>query len=190
MKIEFSSEPTIAPDIVTSRLDLVTLTPATIRADRSRSSEFSELIAAEVPAEWPPEGWDEHAYDYVIDKFTKYPNSLGWGRYIVVRTPTRGHRILAGTCGATLPIELKEDVEIGYGMLPAFQRCGYATEAVAGLTSWIFEHQHVRSICAQTFPHLFRSIRVLEKNGFSFAGSGFEDGAILFRKQRRGEGLL
>jgi RimJ/RimL family protein N-acetyltransferase len=61
---------------------------------------------------------------------------------------------------------------------------GYATEAVAALISWIFRYPHVRSIHAQTFPHLHPSLRVLAKNGFEPAGTGFEEGTVLLRKWR------
>ena len=82
------------------------------------------------------------------------------------------------------PIELNDDPEIGYGMLPAFQRCGYATEAVAALIAWIFSHPHVRSVNAQTFPHLERSLGVMVKNGLQFAGPGPgpEEGTVLLSK--------
>jgi ribosomal-protein-alanine N-acetyltransferase len=174
-------------DIVTPRLELIPITMEMVQTGFARSPEFGRLVNAEVPAEWPPEGWDADAFNYVIDKMTRYPNARGWGRYIAVKVPDGGRRILAGTCGATLPIELNDDPEIGYGMLPSFQRCGYATEAVAALVAWIFEHPHVRSVNAQTFPHLQPSIRVLAKNGFEFAGPGPgpEKGTILFRKQRQ-----
>jgi [ribosomal protein S5]-alanine N-acetyltransferase len=173
-------------DIVTPRLELIAITMEMIQTGFARSPEFGRLVDAEVPEDWPPEGWDEDAFNYVIDKMTRYPEARGWGRYIAVKAPDGGRRILAGTCGATLPIELNDDPEIGYGLLPAFQRCGYATEAVAALIVWIFEHPHVRSVNAQTFPHLEPSIRVMVKNGFEFAGHGPgpEEGTILFRKQR------
>ena len=173
-----------APDILTARLELIAITRAMVCADFARSPEFMELVKAEVPADWPAEGWDEQAYEYVLDKMTKYPDSHGWGRYIALKASDGGRRTLAGTCGATLPIEASDDVEIGYGLLPAYQGRGYATEATAALIAWIFEHPHIRSVKAQTFPHLEASLRVLAKNGFEFAGPGYEEGAILFRKHR------
>ena len=146
----------------------------------------SRLVNAEIPAEWPPTDWDDHAYEYMVDKMTRYPDSHGWGRYIALKPQHGGRRILIGTCGATLPIELDDDPEIGYGILPAYQRRGYASEAVAALIAWIFSHPHVRSVNAQTFPHLHGSLGVLAKNGFQFVGPGPgpDEGTILFRKWR------
>jgi len=180
------------PDILTPRLELIAITLEMIHAGRAKSPDFAKLVNAELPEGWPPEDWDDHAYEYVVDKMTRYPNSHGWGRYIALKptaseTPHAAHRILLGTCGATLPIELNDDPEIGYGILPAYQRSGYASEAVAALIEWIFSHPHVRSVNAQTFPHLEPSKRVLARNGFQFVGPGPgpEEGTILFRKWRK-----
>ena len=174
------------PDILTPRLQLIAITLEMIRAGYAKSPAFAQLVNAELPADWPPGDWDDHAFEYVVDKMTRYPNSHGWGRYIALKPNGDGRRILIGTCGATLPIELNDDPEIGYGILPAYQRCGYATEAVAALIEWIFSHPHVRSVNAQTFPHLQASLRVMARNGFQFVGPGPgpEEGTVLYRKLR------
>jgi ribosomal-protein-alanine N-acetyltransferase len=174
------------PDILTPRLALVAIVPEMLRADFAKSPEFPGLIDAEVPDGWPSDGWDEDAYNYLLERFEKYPNYRGWSRYIVVRAPASGRRTLAGGCGLLGPIELTDDPEIGYGLLPEFQRCGYATEAVAALIAWIFSHPHIRSVNAQTFPHLQGSLGVMAKNGFQFVGPGLgpEEGTVLYRKWR------
>jgi len=174
------------PDILTPRLALVAIVPEMLRADFAKSPEFPGLIDAEVPDGWPSDGWDDDAYNYLIERFEKYPDYRGWSRYIVVKAPEGGRRTLAGGCGLLGPIELTDDPEIGYGLATQFQRCGYATEAVAGLIEWIFSHPHVRSVNAQTFPHLQPSLRVMVKNGFHFVGpgSGPEEGTVLYRKWR------
>ena len=101
--------------------------------------------------------------------------------------------ICLGTAGDTLvgAISLQFSVphshgELGYWIAHASWGCGYATEAVTALVEWIFSHPHIRSVNAQTFPHLQPSLRVLAKNGFQFVGPGPgpEEGTILFRKSR------
>jgi len=191
-----AAKPTLAveastPDIQTPRLELIAITLDMIHAGRAKSPGFARLVNAELPEGWPPGDWDDHAYEYVVDKMTRYPNFHGWGRYIALKPTAHesnngGRRTLIGTCGATLPIELNDDPEIGYGILPAYQRCGYATEAVAALIEWIFSYPHVRSVNAQTFPHLQPSLGVMAKNGLQFAGPGPgpEEGTVLYRKWR------
>jgi [ribosomal protein S5]-alanine N-acetyltransferase len=172
------------PDILTPRLELIAITLEMMRAGYAKSPDFAQLVNAELPADWPPGDWDDHAFEYVVDKMTCYPNCHGWGRYIALKPERGGRRILIGTCGATLPIELNDEPEIGYGILPAYQRRGYASEAVAALIAWIFSHPHVRSVNAQTFPHLHGSLGVMARNGLQFVGPGPEEGTVLYRKLR------
>jgi RimJ/RimL family protein N-acetyltransferase len=191
-----ATKPTLAveaatPDILTPRLELIAITLDMIHAGFAKSPDFAKLVNADLPEGWPPADWDDHAYEYVVDKMTRYPNSHGWGRYIALKPTAQestnaGRRTLIGTCGATLPIEINDDPEIGYGILPAYQRRGYASEAVAALIEWIFSHPHVRSVNAQTFPHLQPSLGVMAKNGLQFVGPGPgpEEGTVLYRKWR------
>jgi len=171
-------------DILTQRLALVAITPEMLRADFSKTPEFSQLIDADVPSTWPSDGWDADAYNYLLTRMEEYPNYRGWSRYIVIRSNNGDRRTLAGGCGLLGPIELTDDPEIGYGLLSDFQGQGYASEAVAGLLSWIFQHPHVKSVNAQTFPDHAASLKVLSKGGFQPAGNGREDGTLLFRKFR------
>jgi RimJ/RimL family protein N-acetyltransferase len=195
MTIEISKSPIGAnlslqnlftPDILTERLTLVAVTPEMLRADFAKSPHFSQLIDAQVPSTWPSDGWDEDAYNYLLTRMEKYPDYRGWSRYIVVNSAEGSRRTLTGACGLLGPVELADDPEIGYGLLPEFQRVGYATEAVAALVAWIFQHPHVRSVNAQTFPGHQGSLGVLARLGFQPAGPGPgpEEGTILFRKFR------
>jgi len=174
----------IVPDIVSDRIELISTTPEMLRADFAKSPEFSRLIDAEVPADWPSDGWDENAYNYLLERMEKYPEYRGWSRYIAVKSSEGGRRILAGGCGLLEPVELTDDPEIGYGLLDAFQHHGHATEAVGALVGWIFGHPHVKSVNAQTFPDHHASLGVLSRCGFGFAGDGREEGTVLYRRWR------
>ena len=66
--------------------------------------------------------------------------------------------------------------EIGYGILPEHQGCGYATEAVAALIEWAFSHPFVTAVEAETDSGNLTSQRVLEKCGFVPAGVTGEEG--------------
>lgn len=65
-------------------------------------------------------------------------------------------------------------VEIGYGVLPAYEGKGYTTEAVKALTQWAFSSQDVVFVEAETEPGNRASQRVLEKCGFTPDGEGKE----------------
>ena len=65
-------------------------------------------------------------------------------------------------------------VEIGYGVLPEYEGCGYATEAVRAMTLWAFGKGDTVFVEAQTAPDNKASQRVLEKCGFVPDGIGEE----------------
>ena len=169
-----------ASPIETPRLLLVTLTPAMVRADKqNRLAAAAGLI---VPPEWPPEHWDASALEWLLNTMAQYPEAPGWCRLVALKSP--GTPIVIGTCGCVGPPEATDDVEIGYSILPAFQRRGYATEAAGALVEWIFAFAHVRSVNAQTFPHLEGSLGVMRRLGFVEAGAGAEPGAVRYRRIR------
>ena len=191
------SNPSMAPstrsnlmweDIRTPRLDLVAVTPESLLIQRvngpNMRAEFGASISAAVPDDWPHENWEPHVLDYLMKLFAESPEAVGWCRYIALRH-TAG-RTLIGTVGSGFPKPETGEAEIGYGILPDWQRHGYAPEAVAGMLPWLQTRREIRAFVAQTYPHLRGSIRVLEKSGFEHAGEGFEEETILFRKQLKG----
>lgn len=60
-------------------------------------------------------------------------------------------------------------VEIGYGIAPAYQRRGYATEAVGGLVA-LASDNGVYVVQAATDPGNVASQRVLQRSGFAHVG--------------------
>lgn len=169
--------------IETPRLLLVSVTEASLRADKERHG-LAELCNFNVPSTWPPEFWDQQAMDYLYQRIRRYPQFQGWCRYVVVKQAAGAPPILIGGCGCTEPPQTVEDVQIGYSILSEFRRQGYVTEALNGFIPWIFSHCNVQSVCAQTYPHLAASIGVLRKCGFVMDGTGKDPGTVLFRRMR------
>ena len=66
-------------------------------------------------------------------------------------------------------------VEIGYGIAPACERRGYATDAVFALVRLAFEQPGVRAVYAETAVANDASRSVLGKVGFTHAGQRFSD---------------
>ena len=146
--------------------------------------DLGRLLNADVPEEWPPEHWEPHVLDYLLKLIAEHPDAVGWCRYLLLRpgSAQASKRLLIGTFGAGFPKEQTGEAEIGYGILPGWQRRGFAPEAVTAMLPWLQSQREIRAFVAQTFPELRGSIRVLEKCGFTPAGAGFEPGTILFRK--------
>lgn len=183
-------------EIVTERLVLVPVTRASLLCQvgfgPEMRAELGEVLRADVPAEWPPENWEPHVLDYLLGLIAESPETEVWCRYLLLRGGEA--RTLIGTFGAGLPKAEGGECEIGYGLLPQWQRQGFAAEAVQAMLPWLEGQKPIREFVAQTFPHLYGSIRVLEKCGFAFAGEGFEPEAVLYRRlcgsEREGHGFL
>lgn len=60
----------------------------------------------------------------------------------------------------------KKEVEIAYAFCPSYWKMGYATEIVAALVEWGFNHLSLPVIVAIVHPDNWGSRRVLEKAGF------------------------
>jgi ribosomal-protein-alanine N-acetyltransferase len=166
----------LIPDLLTQRLRLVAITPNLLRLD---PPQLSQLLNADVPNLWPPEHWEPHVFDFLEKQYIQAPHTIGWNRYVVLRSP---QPTLIGTTGGFPKSET--EAEIGYSILEPWQRQGFATEGLRAVMSEIFTILTVQSISAQTFPHLTASVRVLEKSAFQYAGNGDETGTIRYRLQR------
>ena len=165
-------------DIATPRLRLVAITVEMIHADAAHSSHLSQLIDAQVPPSWPPEHWEPHVFDFLEKLYSQSPHTIGWNRYVVLQS----ERLLIGTLGAFPRGET--EAEVGYSILPPWQRMGLATEGVLALLTWLFQNNPLQTVIAHTFPHLTPSLRVMEKCGFQPAGPGDEAGTVRYRLDR------
>jgi RimJ/RimL family protein N-acetyltransferase len=79
-----------------------------------------------------------------------------------------GERI--GQCGFVAPPGVDGVVEIAYGIDPAHEGKGFATEAAQALVGYALACKDVRTVRAHTLPHATASARVLEKCGFRLVG--------------------
>jgi RimJ/RimL family protein N-acetyltransferase len=161
--------------IVTSRLTLVPATARIVRADLRDRPALVGLLRAVVPENWPPEILVEALPD-LLERLDEGTAGLGW--YWLLSADTGGPPILVGHGGFSRDPRLADEVEIGYSVLPQHQSCGLATEAVGAMVRWAFSHAALQAVAAHTFPDAMASIRVLQKNGFQFAGEGPEPGTI------------
>ena len=71
-------------------------------------------------------------------------------------------------------------VEIGYGILEAYQGRGYASEAVRGAAAWALRCPKVTAVEAETDADNGASKRVLEKCGFVPNGKIGQEGPRFF----------
>jgi len=89
---------------------------------------------------------------------------LGFGFYLMI------DRVLnqrVGLCGLVRRAAL-DDVDLGYALLPAFQKQGYAVEAAEAVLQFGSHVHGLSRIIAITTPDNQRSISLLEKLGMNF----------------------
>jgi RimJ/RimL family protein N-acetyltransferase len=163
--------------LFTDRLELVAATMELAGAEINDVSRLATLLNVARPAMWPPPLNDEHSQRAFLASLER-SNEAGWNLWYCLR---RQPRELVGNAG--FKGNPRDGVaEVGYSMLEAHQRQGYCTEAVRALLGWAFQHPRMRMVVAHTLPGLTPSIRVMEKCGFVFAGSGpIEDGLATIR---------
>lgn len=169
----------------TERLELVGCTPELLRAEGGDRARFAALLGARVPAAWPPELYDDDARLWTLARVEEAPETGGWWMYYLVRDEgAPDERVAVGIAGYKGPPQDDGTAEVGYGVLDAFRRRGYATEAVHALVERAFADARVTRVIAETMPELAPSIGVLEKSGFTCIGDGSEEGVIRFALSR------
>ena len=157
----------------TRRLLLVPGSERDLNAALKGPAALAKALGVDVPTEWPPQFYDDDAVRYTLDSLRRIPDHGGWTFYYLLLHATDERRATAiGTGGFKAPPDEQGEVELGYGVLPSYQRQGYATEAVHAMTDFAFADPRVQAVVGQTLPSLIPSIGVLEKAGFVFDGEG------------------
>ncbi|NNK38133.1 MAG: GNAT family N-acetyltransferase [Xanthomonadales bacterium] len=164
--------------IESRRMTLVAATPELVAADLDGVEAFGGAIGAGVPESWAPDLYETTAMRAALE-LLRDPAEHGWSLWYLLSRKHEPPRVL-GICGFKGRPDAAGSVEIGYSVLRQYRVQGYATEAVARLVTWAFSHANVAEVCAETLPHLRQSIRVMEKNGFTFTGPGSEQGVVRY----------
>lgn len=168
--------------IESKRIRLIAATARLVADDLSGHEALGTSLSVQVPENWPPELYDRNAMDFAASQLGD-PAERGWSFWYLVDKSSQPEELL-GICGFKGRPDGKGSVEIGYSVLSQYRNKGLATEAASRLVDWAFGHPHVTEVAAETLPHLRQSIRVLEKNGFSFTGQGSEQGVIRYAMHR------
>ncbi len=170
----------------TERLILIPATLEMLRVELARPEEFARLLGAEVASPWPPPLNDERSNQWVVRYLEQNPDAGAWSMwYYLLRRGSGQAPIAIGNGGYKGAPSPDGTVEIGYSIVEAYQRNGFATEAAGALVDFAFQDPNVKRVIAETLPHLIPSIRVLMKCGFALTGLGSEEGAIRFERKRK-----
>jgi RimJ/RimL family protein N-acetyltransferase len=140
------------PDLETARLRLHALS----------SYEAEELGRGQLPGGWAyAPGYPLPDTRDGVGLYLRH-GERSYGFHFVVR---RDDGRVIGEIGFVAPPR-RGVVMIGYAIVPAARRQGYATEAIAALTAWSLAQPGVDHVRAQTLPDNEASIRALLRAGF------------------------
>ena len=160
----------------------------TLAAEIAGREALARRLGVVVPGDWPPEFYDRPALEYAAKYLEENAESRGWMFWYLLLPEEAGSEndspILAGMCGFKGKPSVDGTVEIGYSMIPRFQRRGLATEAASALIAWAFSQREVSRVIAETYPRLVPSVRVIEKLGFRPIGAGSEEGVVRYELAR------
>jgi ribosomal-protein-alanine N-acetyltransferase len=169
-------------EVKTPRMRLISGTRDLAEAELSERGRLAALLNATVPGAWPPETLRD-ALPLFLSSCRRSglfgPWTLGW--YGILETTGSATSTLCGSVGFKGPPGPQGVVEIGYAVLPDYQRRGLGTEMVVGLSQWALGQSGVKEVHAEVSAENRSSVRVLEKSGFIASGSGQESGSLMFR---------
>ena len=173
------------PMVRSRRLDLVSMSPEFLAASlEGRRDEASGLLGATLPPEWPM--GTERSLRRRLDQLAMDPTEQPWLlRGMVLRDDAA--RPLVGHINFHAPPGPEGWAEIGYTVLRAFRRRGYAEESVVAMFNWATSEHQVRRFRASVSPNNHASLALIRKLGFHEMGSQWdeEDGVeLVFELER------
>jgi [ribosomal protein S5]-alanine N-acetyltransferase len=159
----------VADVIATARLDLLALEPAILALiERDDGAAVEHELSVRLPA-----GWTQTIPARLrLEQLAADPSEQPWlVRAIVLR---RNGRVV-GSVGFHDPPDQHGRVEIGYDVVPAERRSGYAREAVLGLTAWAYATKRARTCRVSITPDNMPSLALARSLGFRHVGERMDD---------------
>lgn len=160
------------------------LVPATAKLARMEvvdRARFAEDLGAVVPEDWPPE-LARDAIEWFAQQLEADPGRVGWMGWYGVMLDS-GDPVLGMGAGFLGPPQ-EGTIEVGYSVLPSFQRKRYATEMVGAIVDWALSHPEVRTVYAEVDATNEPSLRLLQRLGFRECGAGRDPGHIRLERPK------
>jgi len=165
--------------ITTTRMRLIPATATLLRAEVEQAGSLAALLDAEVPDNWPPE-MVRGALRWFLQQLERTPDLCGWLSWYGVHGGGAGQRPILVGSGGFLGFPRLGMLEVGYSVLPQFQRRGLATEMVKGLLDWAFHQPVVSGVFADIHQENVASLRLAQSLHFVHTGPGKEPGLDRF----------
>jgi [ribosomal protein S5]-alanine N-acetyltransferase len=148
------------------------MSPAFMQASLDgRLAEAARLLGAALPPDWPK--GRARTLRMRLDDLARNPAARPWLlRAMVLREPERR---LIGHIGFHDPPGPEGTIEVGYSVLPPYQRRGYALEAVEALFGWATQEHGITQFVASVGPWNEPSLGLVRKLGFVQTGVRWDD---------------
>jgi RimJ/RimL family protein N-acetyltransferase len=155
------------------RVEMISSSAEHIRIELETPELLAGKLNAFVSEHWPSGEYDRDAMAFFLSCFeTGGDAAQGWyGWYAVNIDAAQGARALVGAGGYFGPPNADGIVEIGYSVLPEWQRRGYATEMVNMLVAHASSFDNISKIIAHTSAENIASVNVLTSCGFKTVGA-------------------
>lgn len=163
----------------TDRLTLVACTAQMARAAYRSNRHLEMLLGIRVDPEWPGPAIQGYLPVYAR-QVEAAPELLGWGIWLIVH---HADQRVIGDVGFKGRPDSTGSVDIGYGVVAAYRRQGYAYEAAAGLRDWAFRWPEVQRLTGDCWPDNTASARILAKLGMRHIGES-ASGLMLWEMAR------
>jgi len=157
-------------------VSIIAATVALLDLEEQSGGALAAALGVAPPTSWPPLYNGPETRAWMRKVLAEHPDEPGFGSWYVI-----GGGQLVGSAGYKGPPDEAGTVEIGYAIIEAAQRRGYASGAVNLLLARAFRDPRVVAVRAETLPELVGSQAVLKRCGFSPVGQRHdpEDGEIL-----------
>jgi RimJ/RimL family protein N-acetyltransferase len=129
-------------------------------AGRNITNPYQNLIASQGPLAWR------------VPQVKENPEVNKWFVRFIVQAGSR--EIIGSTSFHGAP-DSSGMIEIGLGIEDAFQRQGFAKEALTGMWLWACEFPEVKTLRYTVSPDNLASIKVIEYFGFAFVGQQMDE---------------
>ncbi|SEB05327.1 Protein N-acetyltransferase, RimJ/RimL family [Chitinophaga terrae (ex Kim and Jung 2007)] len=131
-----------------------------------RHPHAADKLSATLPDNWPQQELRE-MLPHFIELLQHDPRSFPWLMWIIVN---KEMKMVIGEVGFKGRPDENGVIEIGYSLLPQYQRNGYMKEAATALVQWAFGQPEVKKLVAESHLSNIGSIKVLTALGMKATG--------------------
>ena len=149
--------------MISERLELRPLPALAAAALLENRERASAIIGASLPGEWP----QSDLLPLLPRQAAASPQRVNFGVWMMIE---RSSETVIGDIGFFGPPDDSGAVEVGYSVIPARRRRGYASEAARALVDWALAQPGVQVVVAGCDRDNTPSIRTLERAGFRRTG--------------------